>query len=352
MATLVLITGTGRSGTSTISGMLHHLGLSVPGPYLGANESNPKGFFESRWAVRFHKRLASAGGFDQFDARPQAIEYARAAATPALREELVAKLDRWAAHDQVVVKDPRSIWAQQLWRDAAAEVGRDIRFVSMLRHPAESLGSRSTYYLPDAASEASRRAYEILSAARWINNQLVSERETRGEVRSFVQYTDLLADWRPVATGLRDDLGLSFNTDLGPAHHAVDDFIEPGLRRHQGSWDGLGVPPAMIELSEAVWAAMVALGERPRDTSEQDATAALDACSARYADMFADAAAITQDLLNQTRLAARRAGAASVPVPAPVPTPGPASPLVGDIAGRELLREVGRRAARRVRRSR
>jgi hypothetical protein len=54
---LVLITGTGRSGTSTMSGTLHHLGLHVPGPYLGSNESNPKGFFESRWAVRFHKRL-------------------------------------------------------------------------------------------------------------------------------------------------------------------------------------------------------------------------------------------------------------------------------------------------------
>ena len=59
---LVLITGTGRSGTSTMSGTLHHLGLFVPGPYLGANASNPKGFYESRWAIKFHKRITAAAG--------------------------------------------------------------------------------------------------------------------------------------------------------------------------------------------------------------------------------------------------------------------------------------------------
>ena len=57
---LVLVTGTGRSGTSTISGTLHHLGLAVPGPFLGANKSNPKGFFESTWAVEFHQKIARA----------------------------------------------------------------------------------------------------------------------------------------------------------------------------------------------------------------------------------------------------------------------------------------------------
>ena len=73
MTTLVLITGTGRSGTSTMSGTFHHLGLHVPGPYLGANDSNPKGFFESRWSVKFHKRITAAAGINDFDGRPQAF---------------------------------------------------------------------------------------------------------------------------------------------------------------------------------------------------------------------------------------------------------------------------------------
>lgn len=346
MATLVLITGTGRSGTSTMSGTLHHLGLSVPGPYLGANESNPKGFYESRWAVRFHKGLAQAAGIDQFDSRPQAIGRAQAAITPRMRARLVARLRRWEGHEQVVVKDPRSIWAQQLWRDAAAEAGREIRYVSMLRHPAESIGSRSTYYVAEDASEERRRAYEILSTARWINSQLVSERETRGQARAFVPYTDLLEDWRPVAARLRDELGLVLNTDLGPgsdvAHHPVDDFIEPALRRHSVSWGDLAVPAPMVELAEAVWADMVALGERADDAA---AAADLDACSARYAQLYADATAVTQDLLQQTRLAALREGATTA---AQQERPEQLPALAG-AGGRELIREVGRRAVRRLR---
>ena len=43
MKKLVLITGTGRSGTSTMSGTLHHLGLYVPGPYLGCEQVQPQG---------------------------------------------------------------------------------------------------------------------------------------------------------------------------------------------------------------------------------------------------------------------------------------------------------------------
>src|SRR5262245_31981867 len=115
---LVLITGTGRSGTSTMSGALHHLGLYVPGPYLGANESNPKGFFESRWAVRFHNRLTERAGINIFDSRPGAFERAQEAITPQARERLGKFLAEHAAtDDQVVVKDPRTVWVQKLWRD-------------------------------------------------------------------------------------------------------------------------------------------------------------------------------------------------------------------------------------------
>ena len=88
MRVLVLITGTGRSGTSTMSGTLHHLGLDVPGPYLGANESNPKGFFENKWSVKFHKALVERAGIHEFDSRPSALERAQAAITDDTRAEL------------------------------------------------------------------------------------------------------------------------------------------------------------------------------------------------------------------------------------------------------------------------
>ena len=57
------------------------------------------------------------------------------------------------------------MWAHEVWREAAAEVGLDICYISMLRHPAEVVGSRRTYY---AKSEdpADIRRYENINVAR------------------------------------------------------------------------------------------------------------------------------------------------------------------------------------------
>lgn len=354
MSLLVLITGTGRSGTSTMSGTLHHLGLSVPGPYLGANDSNPKGFFESKWSVRFHKQITAAAGIKDFDARPGALAKAQGAVTPQLRDQLAGFLAEHAAEEQLVVKDPRTVWAQELWREMAAEAGRTLVFISMLRHPAEVIGSRTTYYAKSSGGGA-RRRYETLSVARWLNSSLISERGTRGTPRAFVRYPDLLDDWRPVLRRLRAELGLRYAVDIdGPT--PVDDFIDPGLRRHQVRWDELEVPDRLRQLADRVWADLNLLVDR--GGVDEDASADLDEVSAAYAGLFAEAAAIAHDATDGARLEGiaegRAEGAAAAAAerprrPALAGTP-PAGPLVERTGSRELLRVVARRARARARR--
>ena len=58
---LVIVVGSGRSGTSTVAGTLKYLGLRVPPPEIAPNETNPRGFFEPRWVVDFHKRELPLG---------------------------------------------------------------------------------------------------------------------------------------------------------------------------------------------------------------------------------------------------------------------------------------------------
>ncbi|MGI8900953.1 MAG: sulfotransferase family protein [Nocardioides sp.] len=357
---LVLVTGTGRSGTSTIAGSLHHLGLHVPGPYLGANESNPKGFFESTWAVKFHKRITAAAGIHDFDSRPGALDRARESVTPRMKASLVEFLRRHSvAGPQLVVKDPRSVWVQQLWKDAAREAELEIRFLSMLRHPAEVVGSRTTYYA-SKSDEDQRRRYETFNIARWVNNSLISERETRGEVRTFVPYSDLLDDWRPVLARVADELGLTFDSDLtAGSHHPVDDFIDPGLRRHTVSWDDIEVPDALREVAQEVWdVQMVLCGHAGADAA---ASERLDAAAERYEQILAEAAAVSHDMTGEIRDEARRAGAREAREQAGKAggrqgSPSGSGPGSGsdralrDVNGRELVREVGKRAARRLRR--
>jgi hypothetical protein len=353
--TLVLITGTGRSGTSTMSGTFDHLGLHVPGPYLGANKSNPKGFFESKWAVRFHKQITSGSGINDFDSRPDAFDLAQGAVTDALRAELRDFLARESRdHDQVVVKDPRSVWAQHVWQQAAADVGLDIVYISMLRHPAEVVGSRTTYYAK-GAGETERRSYETFNVARWVNSSVVSERETRGRRRAFVSYVDLLDDWRPVLSGLADDLGLTYDVDVaGGESSTVDDFIDPGLRRHQVTWDDLEVPEPLRSIAQAVWDDLLAL--QRGHGADAAASADLDVQAERYRALFTMAADVSHDaveterrrLRELTEKPRRSSRSATEHTPQPAPRPGVEGRPVGEVGGRDLLRVIAGRARRRL----
>lgn len=360
---LVLVTGTGRSGTSTVSGALHNLGLFVPGPYLNANASNPRGFYESRWAVKFHQRLLRAAELQDFDARPYAFERAQDLVTSETRAELVAWLTVQAAQDsQVVVKDPRSVWVQRLWGQAAAEAGLDIGYLSMLRHPAETIGSRTTYYAKDA-SDARRRRYQTFSLARWLNNSLLSERETRDSRRTFVPYADLLEDWRTTMTRVRDELGLSYVGDLTGGHrHPVDEFIDPSLRRVRVTWDDISVPEELQVMAESVWEDLLALREAGRPV--RDVCERLDRTSVSYERLFTDAVAVVHDAMEESLHVGRRQGveearkarrrrrrkraelAAAAPAAAPPAVP---DRQVRDVPSATLLRTVAGRLRRRLR---
>lgn len=333
---LVLVTGNGRSGTSTMSGLLHHLGLSVPGPYVGANDSNPKGFFESRWSVRFHNSLISDAGVNIFDSRPEAFDRIQAKVTPGVRDRLRGFLTQHVTdgnNDQIVVKDPRAMWVPNLWRDTAAEVGLSTRFVVMLRHPAETVGSRTTHYVDDDEEKVHR--FTIANLARWTNAALITERETRGSERLFVRYPDLLADWRSVAAELRDRLGLVLNTDLAIGeHHPADDFVDPGLRRHQPSWEGLDVPVPLRDVAQETWDQLDGLAGTGDDAR---AAPAFDTLAESYRKVLADANALSWDRI----LGAREQGRSETP---------PAGPLLSEVGGRDLARELRGRIARRLRR--
>ena len=119
---LTLVTGAGRSGTSTMAGALHMLGHHLPRPVLHANDSNPKGFFESRWPVRFHRRLLERAVVEQTDGRPVAADLVAKQVDDDVRRELSAWLTtQLEISDDVIVKDPRAAWVPMLWaREAAA----------------------------------------------------------------------------------------------------------------------------------------------------------------------------------------------------------------------------------------
>jgi hypothetical protein len=291
---LVLVAGAGRSGTSTLAGILQRLGLVVPTPEVEPDETNPRGFSESRWVVDFHDDLLAHANVQVSDARP--LAWSRTAQF-AERPGAPAKLGRWlrrqlATEDDLLIKDPRLSWFLPLWTTVARKQGVEPSFVTMLRPPAEVVGSKRTYY--------NSLLQDGHGVAAWVNMLLNTERATRGSARTFVRYHDLLADWESVVEGILTDLDLdrSVSDDV---RKQISGFIDPGLRRVDLTWEDLDLPGRLESLARRTWEALDQLPGAGQESAEL--LAELDGLHEDYAAYYLEAEVVSRS----TVIAARRA---------------------------------------------
>lgn len=290
---VLVVTGSGRSGTSSVAGTLKRLGFHIPQPEVEADERNPLGYYEPLWIAEFHKSFLDSVPVRTIDTRPDAADIAMAAVTPereaALRDWLTTELAGHASGDVVVIKETRAYWVMPMWTRVVDQVGASLTSLTMLRHPTQVVRSRDSAYLSNQ-TDAFRRQRETSNVAAWMNSIFATERATRGNARAFVPYYDLIGDWRAAMTRAGGQLGL----DLGPLDgpHPVDDFITPSLNRSGDAWEGLTVPHWLVEMAERTWTATQVLVESPTDAG---AMAALDDLRAQYVDVYETSAAIASD---------------------------------------------------------
>lgn len=303
---LVIVSGAGRSGTSTVAGCLTYLGYVVPPPELMPNAANPRGYFEPTWAIGFHKRLLSKASIHTMDARPWAGDLVDSvAASGTFQRQLNARLEQaFEAGDRLVVKDPRAFWARDLWLEAARVAGAQTSFLTMLRHPAEVIGSRDTYYGSKKQGDE-RVARLIRNLAGWVNATLINERTSRGKTRAFVRYGDLLTDWRSTMSAVDTALGLALpRSELTSSQHEVDEFIDPSLHRVRVTWSDLRLPAAMQDVAQRVWDLVASEDHTGLDLDEA-ATAELDRAADDYRLLFTEAVALATDEINTRTKQAR-----------------------------------------------
>jgi hypothetical protein len=304
--TVVLVTGSMRSGTSSLAGSLKHLGWHVPQPEVPASERNAKGHFEPRWVIEFHKRLMRAALVRPSDGSPRAEERLDALLADG---EIERELRDWLAQQeepQVVVKDPHAAWVLPLWRRAAEGAGRELKILTALRHPAEVVGSQDRTWGEGRRTDAERRVKETSNTAAWLNVALVTERGSRGAPRAFIRFDDLLADWRPALRRVSDqlDLALPLDEDRG-----LDAFLDPGMRRSQLTWDDIVLPDWLRDLAEDTWQRLGSLVDDPLDAS---VPAQLDATRGQYDAHYAEAVAISLDEARHRERRGTAAGAAKI----------------------------------------
>jgi hypothetical protein len=298
---LVLVAGSGRSGTSLFAGILQRFGFRVPQPEVPADDTNPRGFAESQWVVDFHARLLKKARVQVSDARPAA--WARTADV-CLDDAVERELRTWLAGqfreaDDIVIKDPRLSWFLPLWRRCAEEIGAAPRFVTMLRHPAAVIDSKRRWY--------GGWQGDVGRAAGWINQTLFTERATREAPRVFVRYDDLLDDWTRTVGEVGEVLDLAIIRDA-PASSVrrIHEFVDRTLSRSRANWDESDMPAALRERSDDVWklVSRLADGEADRQAVVDD----LEAARAAYVAFYEEAEAIAQSsivAMSQRRGSAR-----------------------------------------------
>lgn len=323
---VLFVAGAGRSGTSTLAGIVSLLGMHVPQPEVVADESNPKGFGEPRWCVEQHDRWLAEVNVQVSDARPAAwLETERIEVREPARIKVADWLEsHFAVAPELVVKDPRLSWFLGLWRVGALRVGAEPVFATMLRPPAEVVGSKQKYY-------ANKLGAAHL-AAGWVNMLLHTERATRptdgdagsvpGAGRTFVRYEDLLTDWVRTTTAMAEHLDLhavlhADSEDIRAVHR----FVDPTLRRVTVTLEDLGLPRRLHELTQETWDQLTLLTDPAADTPA--AHAVLDQLRDAYTDLYEESEAIARSTAvaargDEARKLRRQAEeAASAPAPEP-----------------------------------
>src|SRR6185312_9043688 len=117
-----------------------------------------------------------------------------------------------------------------------------------------------------AARQNYVRSSPELVGAWWLKYTLLAERDTRAVPRVFVEYANLLEDWRREVKRISAALEIDLTTqDPG----AIEDFLTPDLRHHR---NGGGVPEPFGTdwMSVAYQALGAAARDEPWDRSVLD----------------------------------------------------------------------------------
>jgi hypothetical protein len=218
---VLFVLGMARSGTSALTRVLSLCGGRLPPGMLGANRSNPLGYWESRDVAVLNHAILRRHGSTIYDPSLRLQEEGAfdAEEKAACIAEIRAFLTTLPSAPLVVIKDPSIAVLSGVWFEAARLAGFDVSAVIAVRHPQEvSASCRKSYRMsPD------------LSGGLWLKYTLLSERHTRVLPHVFVDYANLLDNWRREIKRISAALAIDLNTrDEG----AVEEYLTPE-QRHQ-----------------------------------------------------------------------------------------------------------------------
>jgi hypothetical protein len=219
---IAFVFGMGRSGTSALARALSLCGGVLDATLLGADDGNPKGYWEPLNALHLNEEFLTRHGSTWFDPtlRLQSEVVVDSAERDAYLERIKTFLRGLPPAPLHIIKEPRITALSDFWFDAAREIGFRLAAAVPVRHPEEVSASLAARY----------RISPELASALWLKYNLLAERHSRGLPRVFIEYSSLLQDWRAEVS--RIEAALSIDLSVRD-EAAIDDFLSPDLQRQR-----------------------------------------------------------------------------------------------------------------------
>ncbi|MBI5331809.1 MAG: sulfotransferase [Betaproteobacteria bacterium] len=213
---IVVVLGSGRSGTSLLMQALAGMGMRVSQEMVATRPDNPEGFFEDARIVRIQADLLRALGAWPY--HPLPADWLERPETAAAGDALRCVLEERLAGGEGVwgFKDPRTASFLPLWQRLFVELDIAPRYILALREPGSILRSFMAAY--ETPAETAEQV--------WLQRICDALRHTRADCH-IVQYEDWFSRASEVAGALARFTGLDVAASPEP-------LIRPDLNRSCG----------------------------------------------------------------------------------------------------------------------
>jgi hypothetical protein len=247
----ILVLGMHRSGTSMVARLLNMMRayFAPEGASTGANQENPKGFWERRDVRALNDMLLHSAGADWYRLSHFTLEKIPAATLAQFKIEAGRIILAMDAHRPWFLKEPRLCVLAPLW-------------LELLEFPVCVLVNRSP--LEVTKSLETRNGFSLsFGLALWERYNTAALNATRGHRRIQINHADLMAD--PVGTVRQlqeklEELGL--RGLRAPSDEEIRAFIDPSLYRAKEKQIRVQLSPAQRRLRAAFQHGTVLLSQK------------------------------------------------------------------------------------------
>ena len=232
----LLVLGMHRSGTSVVTRVASLMGANLPVHIMEAGLGNETGHWESQVLVDYHDALLSELGSRWDDWQPLEFERLAASRLEEIRSELWRVIaGEYGVKSPFVIKDPRICRFAHMFISLLDDNGILTRVLIPFRNPLEVIHSL----------QARDDMHRVDAAFLWLRHILDAENASRGHIRSFISYPELLETWRACWTRVSDDLKVVWPTQIEQVEDQIEQFINPKQRHHHHGDDELKLDPLL-----------------------------------------------------------------------------------------------------------